>query len=231
MAFNFNLPNATSSWNEGNNWQQSSSWGTNYGGSMGTGQWASAQSVANALAANSVNTNNMAEIMAFNAAEAQKQRDWEETMSNTAHQRAVKDMIAAGLNPILAAGAQASTPQGAYASSTALQANMAREYTDYETGGSSGSQSYGEGITSGGSISNMVGQVEAIMGEVSDFVNDIKGGGNSGKGIKDTVEKIDDVFNKAKKNVEEGINSTKWNLDQNVKSIHQWFRNVLGLDK
>lgn len=54
--------------------------------------------------------------MAFNSAEAQKNRDWQEQMSNTAHQREVKDLIAAGLNPVLSANAGASTPSGATAS-------------------------------------------------------------------------------------------------------------------
>lgn len=54
----------------------------------------------------------------FNSAEAQKQRDWEEEMSNTAYQRGVKDMQAAGINPAIMAMGGASTPSGASASSS-----------------------------------------------------------------------------------------------------------------
>lgn len=59
-----------------------------------------------------------AKAMQFSADQAEINRNWQERMSNTAHQREVVDLISAGLNPILSAlnGNGASTPSGASAS-------------------------------------------------------------------------------------------------------------------
>lgn len=55
----------------------------------------------------------------FNSAEAIKSRNWQEYMSNTANQRAVKDLEAAGFSPLalLSNASSASSPGGATASS------------------------------------------------------------------------------------------------------------------
>lgn len=88
-----------------------SAWGDSFANRFGQ-QW---NDITGVTAQNAANAKQADAMMKFSAGEAQLNRDWQERMSGTAHQREIADLSAAGLNPILSVskgGPGASTPSG-----------------------------------------------------------------------------------------------------------------------
>lgn len=110
--------------------------------------------------------------MNYNSAEATKNRDWQEMMSNTSYQRAVEDMRKAGINPILAFGSGASganTPSGAQGSISSASMGMAgtSALSNTALGGATATANYGWSRSHSESASSYYNIAENIMTAIS----------------------------------------------------------------
>lgn len=120
-------------------------------------QEANSTNIAIANATNRWNNQIAADNRAFSSAEALRNRQWQEEMSNTSYQRGMKDMRAAGLNPMLAfMKGGASTPSGSAATGSAIPMQSARVENSMTALSNSALN-----------MANMVGQFKKLDSEVA----------------------------------------------------------------
>lgn len=154
----------------------------------------------------------------YNARQAQVQRDWEEYMSNTQYQRAVQDMIKAGLNPILAAGngiSGASIGSGAAASMSAPETFMGQTYAEQNS--ASHSESASQGSSSGNSWQNSESGLATGLKLMGDSIQGALQGLNSSTTVNLTL----DALKQAGKKVPEAIEKTAKGTAKATKSVAQ----------
>lgn len=144
------------------------------------GREATEKATSAATIANNIAQSNWQEAAYFNAQQAQIQREWEEKMANTIYQRSVKDMIAAGINPVLAAGAglgSAAVGSGASASINPAASYMQGIYPESESSGQSASESQGS------SWSNSESGLVTALTQIGNVISSTIAAMNSSKAI------------------------------------------------
>lgn len=239
----------SSSWNSG--FSDSESWGDSaasqdawsnawsYNGSQSRaenwskvyGSEATAKSIQLAAEQNKLQRSLWNEAADYNQKNAETQMAFQERMSNTAYQRAVADLLAAGLNPILAVGNMgASTPVGAMGSLSSANAYRGDVYADQESYGSSASNSYGRSE----SKSESHGWSESHSGsnshsEQSGGSQSSEGGSSSShsepyyaKGIEAAAGIIGDGLNTAKDVAKDVVNSVTNPTKQQKQNASNW---------
>lgn len=133
--------------NVANNYSFSDSSSNSHSFSRTYGSEATAKSYAEAIRADERQRKLMYETMYYNTMEAERQRQFMQENADTIYTRSVKNMIEAGINPILAASAglsAANVGSGASASISVPSTFMGQTFPDVVSGSDSSSISHSE---------------------------------------------------------------------------------------
>lgn len=129
--------------------------------------------------------------MEFNAREAQKNRDWQKMMDDTKYQRAMADMKAGGLNPVLAAGGISANGGGggaAQVSAPTMGAMSGHAGSGGLLGADSASISGYQGQME--YMSGMLGLLSAALSGISSAQSALGGLGTFGKELGNALSEI-----------------------------------------
>ena len=145
----------------------------------------------------------------FNRVEAQKNRDWQTEMSNTAYQRTAADMKAAGINPVLAYGATPIMGSGAQANvggASVSGASMGSASGAMASGGLLGANQASESSYSGQMeyMGGMLGLLSAAISGISSAMGAMGGMGKFGESLGNAFSTLFE-----KENREEGTRYAK----------------------
>lgn len=156
------------------------------------GAAASAWSAQQAEAAHQRQLELLEKTQEYNSKEAQKTRDWQTEMANTIYTRSVKNMIEAGINPVLAAGmglSGAGVSSGSTANVGTPSTFMGQSIAEQNSSAHSESESYGSGWSKSES-----GIITALTG-IGQLANSLIAALGSAKAVEVNINGLNDLFN------------------------------------
>lgn len=145
----------------------------------------------------------------FNAEQAEINRRWQERMDNTKYQRAMADMQAAGLNPILASGGVGAAPSGSVASVGGAQMSSAQGVA--ASGGLLGANAASESSYMG--TMEQMGTTLALLGAVMSGLSSATDAASQlGDGGQEMITEITDALDESRNPVETAIKDFKQDM-------------------